>query len=175
MRRIFAAFVVLSAAVFMMFGISSEAQTDADYSKSLSIDEFSEQLLQKYPGVEAIKKQFGDEANWRRTTESSPHEEDLELISNTMEYPGIEIRTMEYTYQGEDRFFITLTDVTKAGFVTFLGIDIGSSEEDVVKNWGSPDETSSNKLTYNALAYSYTVFTIENNKVARMTYTAPLD
>ena len=65
-------------------------------------------LLQKFPNAEAIKRQFGDNAAWREGTEQSPHDEELDIHYKHVEYSGIEIYTMGYNYACEDYFIIIL-------------------------------------------------------------------
>jgi hypothetical protein len=135
-----------------------------------------EQLLQKYPSVEAIKKQFGDRAKWQEKTMPSPHGGDLELQIRNMVYPGIMINTLGYTIEGEDSFFIILLSVEKAGFVKFLGVDIGSDRADVIKNFGNPQGIERVELTYHDEAEFYLItFTIENNKVVGMKFETYMD
>jgi hypothetical protein len=140
------------------------------YCSDEAIFECVEQILQKYPNVEAIKKQFGDQAKWQRETEPSPHDPDLELIINNMESPGIEIRTMGYSWEDEDSFFITLLDVKKEGCVEFHGIDIGSNRDDVIKTFGKPYTTEGNKLHYedSDMGNIAIEFILIENKVAEM-------
>jgi len=88
-----------------------------------------------------------------------------------MEYPGIEIITLGYTYEGEDYFFLNLVHVKEADMVDFLGIDIGSVRADVIKRFGEPSSIKGNKLTYESESgYSEVIFIIENNKVAEMSF-----
>ena len=146
------------------------------YGSDEAIFECDEQLLQKFPNVEAIKEQFGDEAKWQEKTEPSIHDETLELQIKNMEYPGIEIGTLGYALEGEDRFFITLLDVKKAGFVELLGIGIGSAKEDVIKKFGEPQQLEGNKLIYHTEGeYRFITFTVENNKVMEMKSECYLD
>ena len=141
------------------------------YSFEEALNECYEQLLQKYPNVEAIKKQFGAEAKWQERTEPSIHDKTLKLQINNMEYPGINIRTLGYTIEGEDRFIITLVDVKKAGFVKFGGIDVGSAREDVIKEFGKPQKIEGNKLIFHTDSeYFYITFTVDNNKVVEMKF-----
>jgi len=136
-----------------------------------AIYESYEYLLQKYPNVEAIRQQFGDRAEWRQTTESSPHDASIELKFNYIEYPGIEIHTLEFALEDEDRFYITWVSVGKAGFINLGGIDIGSAREDVIKQFGAPYEIEGNELIYqDESSYTTITFTIENNNVAEMTF-----
>ncbi|MCL1941322.1 MAG: hypothetical protein FWG09_05205 [Synergistaceae bacterium] len=135
------------------------------------IYECSGQLLEQYPNLEAIKKQFGAEAKWEKSSMPSPHDPNLELQINSMEHPGMAIRTMGYTVDGEDRFLILLADVKKAGLVKFLEIDIGSSKEDVIKNFGEPQAIEGNQLIYQDEAeFCLITFTVENNAVVEMRF-----
>ena len=146
------------------------------YGSDETIDECREQLLQKYPNVEAIKAQFGSEAKWQESTTPSIHDPDLELQITGMEYPGIEISTLGYSNAGEDRYFITKLYVKKAGLVDFMGVDVGSSRENVIATFGKPQEIDGNILIYHTESeYIYIRFTIENNKVAEMIFNAYLD
>ena len=134
-----------------------------------AIYECNEQLLQKFPNVEAIKNQFGDGAKWQARTTPSPHDPDLELRIDGMEYPGIEIHTVGFTLEGEEYFFLVLVSVEKAGIVDFLGLDVGSAREDVIKKFGSPREIDGNELIYyDDSEYMVIVFIIENSNVAGM-------
>ena len=142
-------------------------------ARSFNIDdviyEAYDQLLQKYPNVEAIRKQFGDRAVWREETEPSPHDNSVELKFSYMEYPGIEIQTLEFALEEENRFYITFLNVEKAGFVNFGGIDIGSASEDVINLFGVPHEIEGNELIYlDESGYTIVTFTIENQMVAEM-------
>ena len=130
-----------------------------------------EQLLQKYPSVEAIKEQFGDGAKWEERTIPSIHDSSVELKITSMEYPGIEIRTLGFTVDGEDSFIIILLRVGEAGFVKFLEAGIDSAREDVVKNFGEPQKIEGNTLIYQDEAEFYLItFTTENNKVVAMSF-----
>jgi len=141
-----------------------------------AIYECNEQLLQKFPNVEAIKKQFGDGAKWQESTMPSIHDANLELQLKNMEHPGIEIRTLGYILEGEDRFFITLADVNKAGFVEFLGIDVGSVREDVVKKFGEPQQIDGNELIYHDEdEFTFIKFVVENGIVTEMRLNNYLD
>ncbi|MCL2768305.1 MAG: hypothetical protein FWE49_06240 [Synergistaceae bacterium] len=140
------------------------------------ISECSEQLLQKYPSIEAIEEQFRDGAKWQEKTVPSPHDSNLELHIKTMEYPGISIGTLEYTSDDEYRYFIISVDVEKAGFVDFLGIDIGSTAGDVKKIFGEPQQIEGNMLAYEDDNGFYLIcFIIENNKVKEMKFRTFLD
>lgn len=136
-----------------------------------AINKCRDQLLQKYPSVEAISKQFGDGAKWQEKTIPSPHDENLELQIKNMEYPGIEIHTLGYTLEDEDRFFIISLRVKEAGYVDFLKVDIGSAREDVIKSFGKPQKIEGNVLMYHDEAEFYLIsFTIENNVVVKMRF-----
>ena len=146
------------------------------YGSDQIIYECDQQLLQKYPNVEAIKSQFGNEAKWRETTMSSIHDANLELLITEMDYPGIAITTVGYTLEGEDRNFIVKLHTQKAGFVDFLGIDVGAAREEVLKTFGEPREIDGNELIFHDEAlYTYIVFTLEKNTVAEMKFTVYLD
>ena len=141
-----------------------------------AIYECYEQLLQKYPNVETIKKQFGDGATWQKRTIPSPHDDSIELQIDSMEYPGIEIRTVGFTHEGEESYFISLLDVKKAGFVKFGGIDLGSERKDVIKAFGKPQQIDGNKLIYyDESEYMVISFIIENEIVTGMRFDNYLD
>ena len=148
----------------------------SDEAIDKAINECREQLLQKYPNVEAIKVQFGSKAQWQEETQPSIHEPDLELQINNMEYPGIEIATLGYSNEGEYIFFITKVQVKKAGIVDFSGIDVGSSREDVLKTFGEPREIDGNVLVYcDEGGFNYLRFTIEKNQLTEMRFNTYLD
>ena len=135
-----------------------------------------EQLLHKFPNVEAIKKQFGDGAKWQVETMPSPHDANLKLRIDSMEYPGIKISTLGYEYEGGYNFFIVLLDVEKAGFIEFLGIDLGSAREVVVKTFGPPQKIDGNKLIYyDESEYMVIKFIFEKGIVAGMRFDNYLD
>ena len=137
------------------------------YAAEDPIDELYEQLMEKYPNVEAIKEQFGAEAEWQEETFPSLHDDTIELIIRRMEYPGIEISTLEMG----DSCSVALVNVKKAGYVDFLGIDIDSAKEDVTKKFGEPQQIEGDQLIYhNESEYTYITFTLENNQVAEMRY-----
>ena len=141
------------------------------YSTGDAIDEVFSQLQQKYPSLQAIKKQFGEEAKWQRSTKPSPHDPDLELVFNDMVYPGIEIHTLGYSMEDEEKFSVIEVDVKKAGLVDFYGIDIGSNKKDVRSKFGEPQESKGGKLIYHdENEFIYITFVIKNNKVAGMQY-----
>jgi hypothetical protein len=133
-------------------------------------------LYAKYPNAESIKEQFGpdrDVVTWEEKTEPSPHDESLELKFSSMSHPGISISTMGYTFEGEDRFMILSVNVEEAGFVDFLGIDKGSSREDVIKAFGEPDSIEDNCLIYQDDESGYISFGFEiddDGKVWRMRF-----
>ena len=112
-----------------------------------------EQLLERYPSAEALKVQFGsdrygNDVTWEEATELDPHTGSNELKYTTISHPGIQITVMEFTVEGEDKFFITRVNVEEAGFGGFLGIDKGSSKEDLLKTFGEPDRIEDNRLIY---------------------------
>ena len=149
---------------------------DVAYASDEAVYECKQQLLQKFPNVEAIKKQFGNEAKWQARTVPSPHDPDLELRIDSMEYPGIRISTLGYTHGGEDSFFITSADVNKAGSVDFLGIDIGSAREVVIKTFGPPQKIDGNELIYyDESEYMVIKFIFEKGIVAGMRFDNYLD
>ena len=136
-----------------------------------AINELNRQLLEKYPNIETVKKQFGAEARWHEKIVPSPHDPNLDLVITYMEHPSIEIRTMGYTNEDGDRFFMLLTAVKEAGIVKFLGIDIGSTWQDVKNKFGEPQAIEGNKLVYEDEAGFYIVnFIIQNNVVAEMNF-----
>ena len=89
-------FYLLVLLLFIAPLISGTAQADS----SKAIYECNNQLLQRFPNVEAIKNQFGDGATWQARTAPSPHDDNLELRIDGMEYPGIEIHTVGFTLHG---------------------------------------------------------------------------
>jgi len=143
-----------------------------------AIYECWEQLLKKYPSAEALKEQFGsdyygNDVTWEEKTEPSPHDDSIVLKYTSMSHPGIQISVMSYTYEGEDSFFITLVNVEEAGFGGFLGIDKGSSREDLLKTFGEPDSVEDNRLIYedDASGYLSIVFELDDeDKVWRMKF-----
>ena len=146
------------------------------YASDAIIYECNQQLLQKYPDVEAIKSQFGSEAEWQESTMSSMHDASLELLIREMEYPGISIIAVGYTLEGEDRHFIVKLHTQKAGFVDFLGIDVGAAREEVIRTFGEPQEIDENELIFHDEAqYTYIIFAIENNTVMEMKFNVYLD
>ena len=156
--------LLLSLSVMCFSGIA--------YGPDEAINECNEQLMQKYPNVETIKEQFGNEAKWQQETLVSPHDSTVELLLRHMEYPGIEIRTLEM----EDGYFVVSVGVEKTGFVDFLGIDIGSAKEDVTKKFGEPQQVEGNEHIYhNESEYTFITFTLENNKVVGMQLVNYLD
>ena len=169
--------LVLAVLCLSLFAVcSSEIAYGSDEEEVVVVYVCNEQLLQKYPNVEAIKAQFGSEAKWQESTQPSIHEPDLELQVTEMEHSGVEMSTLGYKLEDEYRFFITKLYVKKAGFVDFLGVDVGSAREDVVKSFGEPQEIDSNVLIYHDEGeFNYIRFTIENNNVAEMIFNAYLD
>ena len=146
------------------------------YASDQIVYECHQQLSQKFPDVEAIKSQFGSEAEWQETTMSSMHDANLELLLTEMEYPGISITALGYTLEGEDRNFIVKLHTQKAGFVDFLGVDVGAAKEEVLKTFGEPQEIDGNELIFHDDAlYTYIIFTIEKNNVAEMKLNVYLD
>ena len=147
------------------------------YRLDNAIYECYDRLLQKYPSAEAISKHFGGEAKWQKDAVPSPHDENLKLIINDMEHPGIKISTLGYSYEDEDCFFITRMDVKKAGLENFLGIDIGSAKEDVIKTFGPPRIIEGDKFIYHdsESESNRLTFTIKNGSVAEMKYDKYLD
>jgi len=141
-----------------------------------AISELNEQLSQKFPNLEEIRINFGGKAKWQKSTMPSPHDDNLELEINKMEYPGIEIITLGYTYENEDYFFLNFVRVKEAGIVDFLGIDVGSARVDVIKRFGEPSSIEGNKLSYeNESGYFEVIFIIEDNKVAEMSFNNYVD
>jgi hypothetical protein len=156
----------LSVAFFPVIALGSE---DA-------ISELNDQLSQRFPGLEEVRNSFGDRAKWQSSTFPNPHDDNIELVLDTMEHPGIEIRTVRYTYENEERFFLTLVRVKAADIVDFLGIDVGSARADVIKRFGEPPRSEGNKLIYeNESGYTEIVFTVEGNKIAEMAFNNYLD
>ena len=136
-----------------------------------AIIELHEQMSQRFPDLEEVRINFGGGAKWQTSTMPSPHNDNLELVINKMEYPGIEIITLGYTYEGEDYFSLNSVRVKKAGMVDFLGIDVGSARADVIKRFGKPSSTEGNKLTYESESgHTEVIFIIKDNKVAEMSF-----
>ena len=146
------------------------------YASDAIIYECNQQLLQKYPNMEAIKSQFGSGAEWQESTMSSMHDASLELLITEMEYPGISIIAVGYTLEGEDRHFIVKLHTQKMGIVDFLGVDVGAAREEVIKTFGEPQEIDGNELIFHDEAtYTYIIFAIENNTVVEMKFNVYLD
>ena len=164
--------IILTAlCLFLSLMFSYEIALGSD-----AISELHEQLSQKFPDLEEIRINFGGQAKWQRSTMPSPHDDSLELEINKMEYPGIEIITLGYTYENEDYFFINSAHVKEAGIVDFLGIDVGSARADVIKRFGKPSSIEGNKLSYvNESGYLEVIFIIKNNKVAEMSFNNYVD
>jgi len=157
---------IILAALCLSFFVVCFSETAHSFE---AIYECNEQLLQKFPNVEAIKKHFGNEAKWQEKTIPSPHDDSLELRLNSMEYPGITINTLGYFLDDEHRFFLTLVNVEKAGIVDFLGIDLGSAREDVIKKFGEPQNIDGNELNYyDESEYMVITFILEEETVIGM-------
>jgi len=158
-------FYLLVLLLFIALLTSGTAQAHSPEA----IYELNDQLRQKFPNVEAIKEQFGDEAKWQARTAPSLHDDNLELRIDSMEYPGIEISTVGFTLDGEVYFFLVLVNVEKAGYVKFLDLDVGSARADVIRAFGEPQQVEGNELTYfDDSEYMVVKFIIENNNVAGM-------
>jgi len=139
-----------------------------------TVDECYKKLVRKFPSVEAIKAEFGDRAIWEERTEPSPHDNNLILRITYMSYPGIEISTMGYTWEGKDSFFITSLNVYKAGIVNFSGIDIGSARISVIRKFGRPVSNKNNELRYedDTTGDMSITFIIEIDKVVEIRFTS---
>ena len=160
--------VVIAALCLSLFAAFSPGIA---FGSDEAIDKCREQLLQKYPSVEAIKTHFGSEAELQERTMPSIHDPDLELKITDINYPGIEITTMGYQNEGEYIFMITKVLAKKAGIVDFSGIYVGSAREDIIKVFGEPQKIDENMLIYHSESeYVYIRFTIENNSVAEMRF-----
>ena len=157
--------------VVLLLSLSVMCLPEIAHAADETIYELSEHLSSKFPSIEAIKEKFGDEAKWQEETMPSPHDPNLTLHINHMNNPGMEIRTMGYSLEDGDRLLILLLDAKKAGFVDFLGVDIGSSKEDVIKKFGSPQIIEGNELHYqDENEFCLVTFTVVNNKVAGMRF-----
>ena len=98
------------------------------------------QLEEKYSSVAALKEQFnddyyGDDVTWEVNTEPDHQDPSAEMTWTTMNHPGINILVLETA----DSFFLVSVTVEEAGFGGFLGIDKGSSKEDLLQVFGEPD------------------------------------
>ena len=141
-----------------------------------AMDELFEQLMNEFPNLESIKTRFGDEAKWQESTVPSPHDDTLELQIKNMEYSGVEINTLSYVYDDEESFFITLLSVKKAGIVKFLGLDVGSARDEVLKTFGRPQIIEGNEIIYHDEdEFNFIKFVIENNEVTEMRFIRYLD
>jgi hypothetical protein len=139
------------------------------------VAELASRIQLKYPNLGAIKNQFGDQAIWEKTTSPNLHVPGEMDIIRKMESPGIEIGTLEVPHI--DRFFTISVAVNNNYLEDFLGIDIGSSREDVIKTFGNRYETEGNNLIYYDLeaGYNVVVFVIENGTVIEMIYLLYVD
>jgi hypothetical protein len=136
-----------------------------------------DQVYEKFPDAETIKKHYGDKAKVRETSNPSPHDKNLELKMMSLSYPGMEISTLSYSQEGDDRFIILSLHVAKAGLVDFLGIDIGSAKEDVQKKFGAPDSVEKNELHYvdDESGNLSIIFVLDKDKVAEMRFANNVD
>ena len=167
-RKIIPAIICLSLAVACF----PEIARGNEYALYDCYDELS----QRFFSLEAIKEQFGDQAEWQERTEQSSHGDDIEIKIFVMLYPGVTIEALGFTYDNEDRFFLTALGVDRAGYVDFLGIDIGSSRENVIKTFGEPDGIEENRLHYDDEAdFTSIEFIVEDNMVAGMRLFSQVD
>ena len=151
-------------------------------SNDEAIYALSEELYRRFPNVNAMKAQFKAEdygdVTWDETEEPSPHDDTLMLKHARMTHPFFEIATTSYTYEGEEKFFLTYVKVEEAGFVDFLGIDKGSSKADVIKTFGEPDSADDEGLYYEDDDAGYINITFildDDDDVWRMRYASYLD
>ena len=98
------------------------------------------QLEKKYSSAAALREEFnedyyGDDVTWEVITEQDHQDPSAEMTWTTMNHPGINILVLET----EDSFFLVSVTVEEAGFGGFLGIDKGSSKEDLLRVFGEPD------------------------------------
>ena len=165
--------IVLAAICISLFVLYFPEIT---HSYDDAMDELFEQIINEFPNLEAIKNRFGDGAKWQESTIPSPHDDTLELQIKNMEYSGVEINTLSYVYDDEESFFITLLNVKKAGIVKFLGLDVGSARDDVIKTFGEPQIIEGNELIYHDEdEFNFIKFVIENNEVTEMRFIRYLD
>jgi len=163
-------FFALFFALFCLGGTSKATQEPTDPVIELSLS-----ISQKYNDLETIKKQFV-QAKWEETAEPNLHDNNETNILRIMKSQGIEITTLEIPYI--DRFFVTSVAVKGSGIENFLGIDIGSSMEDVKRIFGAPHEMDKNRFIYSdsESGYNSVYFDFENNGVvAEMRYDAHVD
>jgi len=133
------------------------------------VSELGSRISQKYPNFEALKTQFGNQAEWQERTEPNMHDEKALDIIRVMNSPGIDISTLEAPHI--DRFFITSIFVKNSGIQDFLGIDIDSSRDDVIRIFGEAHEIEGNRLSYyNDSGHLGARFVIENDRVIEMSY-----
>jgi len=134
------------------------------------VDEIASRIWQEYPDLDTLKARFENQAKWEERTEPNRHEPEFNVIIRRMESPGIEIYTLEAPQH--DRFFITEIIVKSSGIKDFLGIDIGSSRDDVIGTFGNPHQIEGNRLGYYDQISGYTniIFVIENGRVIEMRY-----
>ena len=166
-----AVFAFLAALGGLGVGVSSASSDEA-------ISSLRSQLDEKYPNLEAIRAQFGsgyygEDATWSETQEPSMHDDTIMLTTTWMMHPAIEIAATEVG----DNFFLVLVRVEEAGVLDFLGIDKGSSKEDVIRAFGEPDSSDDASLHYEDVSgYTNVRFELDDNdNVWRMRYAVYLD
>jgi len=143
-------------------------------------------LEEKYHSIEAIRAIFGSQANWEETAEHDTGHPNPQITSFELDYimvsPGAEIRGLSrwYVYaDGRVEFQHIILDfsIENSGIQDFLGIDVGSSREDVIRRFGDPQIIREAEIEGNRIVYSdhfwgsHTVsFIIENDRVIKMIY-----
>ena len=170
--------VLFMVTLIMALGMFSFTVMAADVTPSAGdpVGTLRLRLLEKYPGEEAVRRQYGPVGSWTFSYAPNRHDPASQNKHSTMVIPGsLEIDI--FVNDDNGLFFLTRVEVADEGFVNFLGIDIGSAGEDVIKAFGTPVRAGGNELYYEDPESGYTdvTFTIENNKVTKMVYEATLD
>lgn len=164
--------LLLAVAMALTMALTSAACAYSDVEKT-PLGELYHVVRAVFPSREAIDARFGDRGRWSTRMLVSIHDGVSKYKQDTMDYPGIRIQLVDF----RSEILVHRVDVQRRGLFSFLGIDIGSSRNDVIRRFGKPFDADAGRLHYglsedDEIAYPVAGLDIytKNGRVTRMIY-----